>query len=165
MPRELCPICGKLMVLPVGPPDSYILLVGEYPGWEELKSGYVWVGKGGDVLRAELAMVGIQYEACRVTNLWGHHPSKEESEYDWHMGRLLGETKGRKYILLMGSDVCKAFLDEAVSDVSGLIVTSPYLPPDAVAVACKNPAVVLHDGATIGDVRHAMSVFGRVVND
>ena len=150
------------MVLPVGPKDASILLVGEYPGVDELKEGFCWVGRGGEVLRSELARVGIQYEQCRATNLWMHTPSKDDEEYRWHVEQMLAEAQGRKYILLMGSDVCKALLNEAVSDASGLIVNSPYLPKDVTAVACKNPALVLRKGTTVGEVRQAMKVFGEV---
>ena len=81
MTRQACPICSNLLVLPVGLKDASILLVGEYPGVEEVKSGFCWVGRGGEVLRSELARVGIQYEQCRATNLWLHAPSKEDEEY------------------------------------------------------------------------------------
>ena len=163
MSRQACPICGNLLVLPVGPTDASILLVGEYPGVEEVKSGFCWVGRGGEVLRSELARVGIQYEQCRATNLWLHAPSKEDEEYRWHMEQMLTEVQGKKFVLLMGSDVCKALLNEAVSDVSGLIVNSPYLPKDVTAVVCKNPALVLRKGTTVGEVRQAMKVFGEIV--
>jgi len=164
MVRQACPICSNLLVLPVGPKDASILLIGEYPGVEEVKSGFCWVGRGGEVLRAELARVGIQYEQCRATNLWLHAPSKEDEEYRWHMEQMLTEVQGKKFVLLMGSDVCKALLGEAVSDVSGLIVNSPYLPKDVTAIACKNPALVLRKGTTVGEVRQAMKVFGEVTH-
>src|SRR3990167_6689910 len=163
MTRQACPICGNLLVLPVGAKDASILLVGEYPGVEEVKSGFCWVGSGGEVLRSELARVGIQYEQCRATNLWLHAPSKEYEEYRWHMEQMLTEVQAKKYVLLMGSDVCKALLNEAVSDVSGLIVNSPYLPKAVTAVACKNPALVLRKGTTTGEVRQAMKVFKEVM--
>ena len=95
--------------------------------------------------------------------MWLHNPSKEAEEYEWHMGRLVAECSGRKYALLMGSDVCRAMVDEAVSDVSGLTVNSPYLPKDCIAVACKNPAIVLRDGATVGETRLAFKKFGKLV--
>ena len=164
MTRQACPICSNLLVLPVGLKDASILLVGEYPGVEEVKSGFCWVGRGGEVLRSELARVGIQYEQCRATNLWLHAPSKGDEEYRWHMEQMLTEVQGKKFVLLMGSDVCKALLNEAVSDVSGLIVNSPYLPKDVTAIACKNPALVLRKGTTVGEVRQAMKVFGEVTH-
>ena len=159
MSRQVCPLCGNLLVLPVGPKDSLTLLIGEYPGVEELKSGYCWTGKGGEVLRAELARVGVQYETCRATNLWQHTPSKDDEEFRQHIEWMLAEVEGKKHILLMGSDVCKALLGEAVSDVSGLIVSSPYLPKDVTAVAVRNPAQVLRKGSTVGEIRSAMKAF------
>ena len=80
------------------------------------------------------------------------------------MEQMLTEVQGKKFVLLMGSDVCKALLGEAVSDVSGLIVNSPYLPKDVTAIACKNPALVLRKGTTVGEVRQAMKVFGEVTH-
>lgn len=164
MPRSVCPLCSHLLVEPCGPPNSTLLLLAEYPGFYELKTGMPWSGPGGDVLREELGRVGIQFERCRVTNLWGHAPSKEPGEFEFHVERALAECRGRKAILMMGSDVSRAFLDESVSDVSGLIFTeSPLITAGVNIVPCKNPAMLLHRGAVVGDVRHAMSVFGEVV--
>lgn len=161
--RSVCSLCGLLLVEPCGPPNSPLLLLAEYPGFHELKTGVPWSGPGGDVLREELGRVGIQFERCRATNLWGHTPSKEPGEFEFHMERALAECRGRKAILMMGSDVSRAFLDEAVSDVSGLSVNSPLISPFVKVVMCKNPAMLLHRGAVVGDVRHAMVVFGEVV--
>jgi len=161
--RQPCPLCGNWLVEPVGPPSAPLLLLGEYPGWREAKEGRAWIGEAGQVLRAELARVGIQFDRCRATNLWLHNPSKEPGEYEYHMQNALNECKGRKAILLMGSDVSWAFLDRAVSDVSGLLVTSPLLTHDVKIVISKNPALLLRQGAVVGDVRHAFGVFGEVV--
>src|SRR3990167_7228787 len=163
--RQPCPLCGNWLVEPVGPPSAPLLLLGEYPGWREAKEGRAWIGEAGQVLRAELARVGIQFDRCRATNLWLHKPSKEPGEYEYHMQNALEEVRNRRIVFLMGSDVARAFLDQSVSDVSGLVVRSRLISSGIILIASKNPALLLRQGAVVGDVRHAMTSLGNTVRE
>src|ERR1700690_756376 len=103
--REKCSICGDLLVSPIGPLSSTILFVGDFPNQDDQKQGRAFAGKTGDILKAELAKVGIQLSACRATNLWQHDKNEEKCKISWHMDTLAKEFKNKNYILFMGSDV------------------------------------------------------------
>lgn len=162
MSRLACPHCGKLLVMPAGTASSPILLVGEFPGVEEIKSGVPFVGKTGDVLSSELSRVGINLRSTYMTNLWLHQEDKD-CKLDYHMDHLIASLAGRKYILLMGSSVMRALTGKGVMEMSGLIVKSDYLPRRSVAVACPNPASAFKRGSTIGEMRHAIKTFKEVM--
>jgi len=172
MERETCPVCGGNLVAVAGPVDSPILLVGAYPGWEELREGRPWVGNAGDVFRQELGKAGINYRDCRVTNLWRHQeitPKHEyyEEEWEWHTNNVEAEMSERKAVLLMGRQPVLHFCKAAVTDVENMTVKSPMFPPNIeVAVAMRNPAQVLtEDGAVVGNVRHAIRRFAELTKD
>lgn len=159
--RNTCNSCKKkLLVEPVGPLGAEILLVGEFPGYEEIRAGSPFVGRTGDVLKEELNLVGIQFLKCRMTNLWLHEKDTD-CDLGYHIQNLVLEMRGRKYVLLMGSDVTKTLLGKGVMEVSGLVVTSPYIPDDITAVACPNPASVFK--GRVGEVRMAMKKFAMIV--
>ena len=159
--RTPCPDCGKLLVDPCGPPRSPILLLAEFPGFYEIKSGTPWTGPAGDILKKELRRVGVIFEKCRATNLWGHEKDPKTCEFGGHWQRALQELSGRKAVLLMGSDVAQWFLGIPVSEVTGLTVQSDKLPRDAVAVVMYNPAIAQHD--KLGETRLAIERFGELV--
>lgn len=158
--RSRCDVCHCLLIDPVGPLSAEILLVGEYPGYEEVRQGAPFVGKTGDVLREELARVGIQYTRCRSTNLWLHDKTND-CNIDYHIKMLVAEMYARKYVLLMGSDVTKALLGTGVMDWSGLQVNSQFIPDHIKAMACPNPASVFK--GRVGEVRLAFKKFAEMI--
>lgn len=122
MIRKPCPICHKLLVFPTGSEKSEILLVGEQPGYEDVRSGSVYFeGKIGDALRSELMKAGLPIQNCRLTNLWLHAADEKECELKYHIDALIKEFKGRKHILLMGPKVVTALTGKS-GNFSGLPV-------------------------------------------
>lgn len=150
-----CPICEYKLVPPIGPPNSTTLLVGEFPGDEEIKKGIPWIGEAGKILKAELQKAGISYTTCRATNLWMHRVN-DFCDINVHIDKLMHEMKGRKYMLLMGSDLAKLFFNASVSDLTGTIQTLNGVK----TVVCYNPAIALH--STIGEVRLAIRRFAEL---
>ena len=189
--RPVCPICKHLqLVLPTGPEKSKLLIIGEYPGVEEIKTGRPWVGAAGEVLTQELERAGMNRDYIRITNLWQHKPPtkpratppkavaarakwNEEriayiAEFSFHYAQMLKELKGRKGILLMGSDVTEALLGKSVSHVAGCYVQSDMFPNGyKVAVAIMNPAVVFRTGSdgTLGETRLGIRRFAEAVRE
>ena len=160
---DICEFCGRILVLPCGPPKSPILLLAEFPGYWELRTKQPWSGPAGDILKKELRRVGVMFEKCRATNLWSHEKDLKTCEFNGHWQRTLQELSGRKAVLLMGSDVSTWFLGLPVSEVTSLVVQSDKLPRGTVAVAMYNPAIAQHD--KLGETRLAIEKFGEIVRD
>jgi uracil-DNA glycosylase family 4 len=169
MIRRTCPACGKKLIEPVGPEDAPILIAGEFGGYEEQRSGIPWVGPAGKVLRAELEHAGIKYNECRVTNLYMHQkppkgmdPEVAEACLKWNKQQLLNEMKGRKAILVIGSEMARHFLDGGIMENEGLRVRSPLFPRSVeVAVAVRNPAMCTMKGRVLGGIREAIENFAE----
>ena len=158
--RGRCPHCNAMLVAPAGPSNAKVLLVGEFPGHNEIRQGRPFVGWAGDLLKKEMGMAGLQYTACRVTNLWQHGKSKDEDCLNWNFSQCVDEMKGRRAILLMGSDCANAFLEDSIMNVAGTKVKSPYFPKEVkVIMAAPNPAILLHD--TVGEFRLALNKFAK----
>lgn len=144
---KMCEQCHKYpLVMPSGPEDSPVLLVGTYPGEEEMELLRPWVGPAGKALRKELERVGLNLDDYRQTNLW-LHPKDKECMLSYHRDKLDAEMKGRKFILLMGSDAVKSVLELKVSDVSSLIKKTEF----GMVMAMENPASAVE--GSHGEVR------------
>ena len=160
----LCPLCCMPCVCPEGPEDSTILLVGAYPGNEEMKEGKPWVGKGGEIFKRELAIAGLNYQRCRVTNLWLHPKSKDLAEKDWHLKQLLNELEGKTHVLLMGADVCELFTGGKIGNHESTKIKSKLLPKSVKSAwIMRNPANAALRGSTIGDIRLTIQKFASEV--
>ena len=164
--RETCPHCGKFMVQPNGPTDSNILLVGEFPGEEEVNIGLPFVGRAGGVLSYELAVAGITLQRCRVTNLWLHYKTKNGTPcFDMGMSALLREfNTPRKAVLFMGSELPGIFGLPNVTSISGLVFDKiPVLDLPYPCIFIPNPATVFH--GPLGEIRFGMKQFGKLVKE
>lgn len=164
-----CEICGGNTVPYWGPTSTGILLIGEFPGWQELRDGRPWVGEAGLVLRQELAKVGIQLQRVRSGNIWQHDPPEKKdplynAELDYHFELTRKELKDAKYVLLMGSDVARVFYGKLVTSISGLNIRSPVFPSCVKgSIIIPNPASALIPSGVIGEIRLGIQRFGEMV--
>jgi len=166
--REACPHCGHLLVSPNGAVDADVLIVGEFPGDEEVMTGLPFVGKTGDVLRYELAVAGIIIGRCRVTNLWLHRPL-DNKDYNYNhclnmgVSALMKELEiPRKGVLFLGSEIPPLFNMPPVTSISGIIFDAvPVLGFPYMCMFLPNPAIVFH--STVGEIRHGLYVFSRIL--
>lgn len=152
-----CPICNLKLVLPSGPHDAPILILGDSPGQEEIKEGEPFIGVSGRILRVELGRVGIDKKQCRVSNLFLHEKNKDC--LDWNLEQAIREARDRKAILLLGADCSKIFLKKNVTDVTGLFMTSDLL-SCKIIMATVNPASLLHESG-VGEIRLAFKRFAK----
>jgi uracil-DNA glycosylase family 4 len=155
MKREPCPKCGLLLVTPIGPKDAKLLFVGEYPSFEDVRYGAASSGKIGDALRSELARIGIQKAACRITNLWQHAQSKS-CDSSWHLEQVTKELDRHDWVILMGSEITKVLLGRGIMEVAGLEVKSKLF-PKIKFFAIPNPASLIH--GDVGETRLALEKF------
>lgn len=161
MNRQTCKKCGKLFIDAGGRPDSKILLVGEFPGRDETIKGVPFVGKTGDILKAEMALAGLPYANVRVTNLWQHAKDEKGCDVDMHKNMMAKEFRGKTHILLMGSDLTKLLFDTGVMELSGLEMKHDMFPGVRLFVS-PNPALAMH--GPIGEFRLAMTRFVEAIN-
>jgi uracil-DNA glycosylase family 4 len=157
-----CPYCGADLVSASGNKHSDVLIIAEYPGETEIEQGICLVGKTGMVFRSELAYLGMDLKSFRRTNLWLHTPNKNQDCFKMGVEQVLKEAKGKRVILLLGSDTVKYFTGKNVSDVNGLQVQSTMLSAPTI-LAGINPAIVFH--GTVGEVRFLVKKFKEVVEE
>lgn len=157
MIQNNCPICGNVLLEPYGRVESDILLVGEYPREDDMKAGVPFVDEAGKVLEYEIMRAGQDMWSCRLANLWQHPINKNPDCFEYCVRALTLEMAGRK-VLFMGSELTTFFLDAKVTDLAGLVVTSPLFPRSTKFVMCAPaPAYVLH--STVGEFRLALEKF------
>ena len=157
---QYCPSCTELICPPVGRSQD-LLIVGEFPGREEMLQGKPFASNSnfitaGKILRKELERCGVSLVDFRVCNLWLHEPTKNENCFKAGYDNVLDEAKGKKAILLVGSDTVSTFTKYKVSDVSGLQVDSDVLSAPII-YASVNPALAQH--RSLGEVRFAIEKF------
>ena len=164
-----CPVCGKDGIVPAwGNKKSPILIIGAYPGDDEIIKGRPFVGGTGELFRTELAYVGIDMNNVRLCNLWQHKAWKNQKQKYYFecledgATKAIAEAKGKKAILLVGASTVKYFVGKPVSDVAGLCVKSDYLSAPII-MAMHNPAQAFHD--SLGEVRLSIQKFGKLVED
>jgi uracil-DNA glycosylase family 4 len=157
-----CKYCGADLVSATGNKNSDVLIVGEMPGETEIEQGIPMCGKMGIVLRSELAYLGLDLKSFRRTNLWLHTPNKNQDCFKMGVEQVLKEAKGKRVVLLLGSDTVKYFTGKNVSDVNGLQVQSTMLSAPTI-LAGVNPAIVFH--GTVGEVRFLVGQFKEAVEE
>ena len=122
-------------------------------------NGYGYYEEG---VNPELGRVGLDMRQMRLCNLWLHPKNKNEDCLKHGLENAVKEARGRKVILLIGSDTVKQFCNEKVSEVSGLKVESSYLSAPLI-FACVQPATVFHGG--IGEVRLSLEKLAKKVKE
>lgn len=163
-----CPICGNMDCVPAnGPKDSPILIIGAYPGKDEIKSGKPMSGQSGGILKAELRRAGVMLNQLRVCNLWLHEPSNKKDEhyekcFNHSVEKVMEEAKGKKAILLIGSEPVRFLADSSVEAMNGLRVESDYLSAPLI-MGCVQPTTAFHGG--VGEFRLAIEKFANSVKD
>lgn len=159
-----CPNCGRDLVIPFGRDTSNILIVGEFPGREEINRHQPWVGEAGEVLRMELARVGINYSDCRATNLWLHEKLAKKDEmfegcFDFTVKELIKELGKARAVLVCGSETVEFLFHKKVMAVAGIALSLGGLSKAEVAVCSPNPAIALQPSGVVGDLRFAIERF------
>lgn len=157
MIRQFCPACGEPICPPMGKSQE-LLIIGDAPNQVDMTNGKPFAthykfNTQGHVLRKELQEYGVSLMDFRVTYLWLHEPTKQENCWQAGYNHVLDEAKGKKAILLVGSDTVSTFTTYNVSDVNGLQVDSNVLSAPII-YALINP---LYRG--LGEVRFGIQKF------
>lgn len=164
MSRIKCKECGDLLVDAVGNINSPILIIGDYPDFEDIRQGRCLSGDSKNILRDELVRVGIQLSSVRYTNVWQHGrknektPKKEGCIFSTHVDKAFKEIQGKKYVLVMGSDASQALFGLNAMDICALRMKHDLFPKVIFYVA-PNPASLY--GSGVGEFRLSLSRFAQ----
>jgi len=158
-----CPVCEVDNCVPPNNLESSVLIVGEEPEGDDEIQGMPLVGRTGTILRQMLARMDWDLSSFGVCNLWQHKPNKNEECLAHGKQVVVKSAKGKKVVLLIGSDVAKEFLTKNISELNGMKVNDylkiPLSAP--VVMAMMNPAVVFHN--VHGEIVLALQNFIREV--
>jgi len=158
--KQYCPVCTSECVPSINTSKD-ILIIGEFPSREEVLQGRPFASSpnfmsAGRIFKKEMERCGASLNDFCILNLWMHIPNKDERCFQLGYENVLEHAKGKKAILLVGSDVVETFTKYKVSDVSGLQVDSVVLSAPII-YAMVNPALSLH--RSTGEVRFAIEKF------
>lgn len=76
--RCMTSLISPRKVLPSGPEDAEILIIGEAPGFEEDESRLPFQGEAGQLLNQGLSIAGFDRNAIRVTNICNYRPNNNK---------------------------------------------------------------------------------------
>lgn len=116
-----------------------------------------FVGASGVVLRQELARIGQDIDELGLGTLWYHAKNDNPKCLDKSLGALIKALQPFPKVLLLGSECSQVFLNDYVTNISGLWLESPLLPGKQV-MAATNPASILKGGG-FGEFRLALELF------
>ena len=147
--------CGRSIITRTGDPKARVAVLGDYPFFDELRSGVAFRGSIGDILRSELGKVGVQFEQLYGLHFWNHIKT-DECDVALHAQQTLEAIKDCKLILMLGNDPCQHFLGYSAPEISGTIQKSKFL-PKSIIVAGPIPASFLR--GPIGELKLAIEKF------
>lgn len=160
---SICPACGEEGVSPRGNKNSKYLLVFIKPAVAPAVRSYKDKVVGIDVLRKELARVGLDLAEFRMAWLWLHEPGKNENCYTVGRDIVLDEAKGKQAVVLVGAEPVEEFTGLSASDVYGLQVESPTFSAPITFVIPK-PEMVFVRGSGVGELRLSIEKLSKILD-
>lgn len=175
----ICSSCQKGTLSPILRSDKF-LLIKETVTQNELESDTVFVQNGANkwgkeghtssfYLAKEMGLVGLQFQAFSLANLYMHVPPKggrtKESKAvslgctEYSVRELVKVAKDMKIILLMGAETIKTFTGYNASDVYGLTCKSDLLPNVPIIIPAPNSDKLMSQ--PIGELRNSLKVLAE----
>lgn len=156
---DISPQSGCKIVEGQGHPDPLVMVIGEAPGEQEERTGTPMIGPSGTLLRAELALAGIDPHAIYYTNAVKCRPAKNRTPTDaeidaWYFD-LAEEIAvcSPVHVILAGKVAQKAW--DRMGEMLVASITVHRIP---------HPSSVLRDRKKMGPWQDAVRQIGRVVN-
>ena len=129
-------------------------MIGDYPGFTEVKTGRVWSGKAGDVMDSMLWSAGLDRSDIFITNLLKYLPqvegrvSQTEIKRDLPLLRIEYEGTSPSFVIALGRNPTRMFLgDVGLDAVHGIPfhVTHDDWRGAVTVIPCYSPAAGLHN--------------------
>ena len=154
-------------VLPSGPPQADILIIGEAPGRMEANYGKPFVGESGQELDNYLERNNINRWNCRVTNVFPFRPpanrDPKPEEIEQYLPDLLAEIErcDPRYIITCGKVPLNVFKPDAKTMEFEHGV--PFMFKSITVIPCYHPAAGLHRPKVMTSLLEDFEVVGKVV--
>jgi len=161
----------KLTSPSLGPQPSKIMVIGKHPVKGESRTKRLFSGKNGDELCAGLDKAHLSRDDIYLTNIVRFIPPPGPTRmYSWWvdvcMWFLLAEITLVKpeYILLAGSDACKAIIGKKVSSLKGMIFDHKFENGRTAKVCGSlNPAAVSREPSLRTEFLNGLEYFASVI--
>lgn len=148
-----------------GPKRARVMLVGEAPGAVEDDKGRPFQGESGQVLRRELALVGISPEEVYITNTVKCRPpenkkpsAKQIKACRAYLDEEIAAVKP-EYIITLGGVPTKTLLKKSkITEVHGQVIEMPGFK----GMPCFHPAYTLYDPSKLPVLKKD---FQRIANE
>lgn len=181
MSNSICPSCQKGCLSPIIRATPF-LIIKEVCTQNEIEADTVFALAGRDnfgrpenttsyYLFKELAMVGLGMNSFSLTNLYMHIPPKgrktkedrllQDACTNFSISELIKVAQDKKIILMMGADTVRIFTGYSVTDVSGLLVKSDYLPNVPIIIPAPNCNKLMN--LPIGELRCSLKVLAEQI--
>jgi uracil-DNA glycosylase family 4 len=136
-------------VLPTGPPDSPIVILGDHPGPEEMRQRKPFVGWSGRKLDEMLGKAGVLRSQCLIGNVWSMDPAKFKGgnlEKEQAACREWVEAYPRQMVIVLGNTAMECLINrKGILDYRGSLIPKEItdLPYDIFCMV--NPAFISRD--------------------
>lgn len=162
-----CPKCSNQIIEPGGMNTSGVAVVGEFPSLRDIQEGVSFTGLFGQVLRNEFDKASLTFDLGMYTNLWLHKLGAgmydDTKHFMWHRARLVKDLNDIDHVLMLGSELARVFMKTGVKEITGLEVSSTWLPPQLSVTFLPLPSSVLHGG--VGEFRLGVEKFASRVSE
>lgn len=157
---DITPLSGCHMIEGQGHPDPLVMVIGETPGEDEVRSGVPFGDRAGTLMRGELALSGIDPHAIYYTKAVKCHPHKGRKptgdEIAAWTDDLVAEVALHQplHVILAGK----------VAEVAWALAEARRASNVMAVHRIPHPSAVLRDRKRLGPWQDALRRIGKVVN-
>jgi uracil-DNA glycosylase len=139
---------GGKSVLPVGPLNAHLMIIGDLPDNDEIAAGHFGAGAQGLLLANMLKVIGLDLSACYLTALASTRPATGEladedltvlGAFALHHISLVNPDK----ILILGSAACRALIGKDLLEARAILPDVNHIVGKKAAISTFHPRTLL----------------------
>lgn len=160
------------LVFGVGNPKTFILFIGEGPGYWEDQKAEPFVGNAGKLLDSLLQSIKLPREDVYITNVVHHRPPEnrdptpeEIGAYAVYLDKII-DIISPKIIVTLGRFSMAKFLSFArISSVHGKVHKVNWKGKELIVVPMYHPAAALRNGAVMSQIKIDFSNLALIIKE
>src|ERR1051325_6051228 len=121
MPNTFGPNCCADGIRGYGNPDSGIMIIGQNPAFNEMKTGLPFTGQDGELLNEVLRSTGWSRDRCYMTNVCCQ---RDLTRIDFCFPRLVSEIEqfNPRLVVSLGATACEVLHHMKISKCRGALL-------------------------------------------